>query len=248
MASLDPPSLTVLLTATALLTSALSGVAGVGGGTILIAVIYAAGLAPVEAIPLFAAVQLVSNSTRTLAYVKDVEWRAAGWFLLAAVPATALLAPFAAGVDVNLVRVLLAGFILASLLPAADAAPLPPRASFVTAGLLNGTLGMFVGATGLFVGRLFLRPEWPKAKVVATLAMTQVIGHGLRVLAYGFVGFSALAQPALLLPICAAVMIGTLLGKRLNDRLSERHFRLLFRALLLVLSLKLLLDAGLAWF
>lgn len=248
MASLDPPSLTVLLTATALLTSALSGVAGVGGGTILIAVIYAAGLAPVEAIPLFAAVQLVSNSTRTLAYVKDVEWRAAGWFLLAAIPATALLAPFAAGVDVNVVRVLLAGFILASLLPAAYAAPLPPRASFVTAGLLNGTLGMFVGATGLFVGRLFLRPEWPKAKVVATLAMTQVLGHGLRVLAYGFVGFSALAKPALLLPICAAVMVGTLLGKRLNDRLSERHFRLLFRALLLVLSLKLLLDAGLAWF
>ena len=235
-------TLALLLTLTALFTSALSGVAGVGGGTILIAVIYALGLAPVEAIPLFAAVQFVSNTTRTLAYVKDVEWRATGWFLLAAIPATLLVAPFAAGVNVNAVRLLLAALILASLLPAAEAQPLPPRFAFVSAGLLNGALGLFVGATGLFVGRLFLRPEWPKARVVATLALTQMFGHGLRVLAYGFVGFSAFAKPLVLLPVCAAVIVGTLVGKRINGKLSEAAFRKLFKTILITLSLKLLWD------
>ena len=234
--------LALLLSLTGLFTSALSGVAGLGGGTILIGVFYALGLAPVEAIPLFAAVQLVSNLTRTAAYVRHVEWRAAGWFLLAAIPATALLAPFAAQVSVHVIQLILAALIAISLLPSKTAKPLPPRAAFVAAGAANGALGMFVGATGLFVGRLFLRPEWPKQKVVATLALTQVFGHGLRVIAYGVVGFSALAKPALLLPVCGSVIVGTLVGKQLNGRLSEVAFRKLFQGILIVLTLKLTYD------
>lgn len=238
------------LTAVAFLTAALSGVAGLGGGTILIGVLYALGMAPVEAVPLFAAVQFVSNSARTVAYLKHVEWNAAGWFALAAVPATFLLAPFAAQADADWVRLILAGLILASLMPGrADEAPLPPRSSFVVAGFLNGSLGMFVGATGLFVGRLFLRPEWRKETTIATLALTQTFGHGLRVLAYGFVGFSAFADPALLSALCLAVIAGTWTGKRLNSRLSEQSFATLFKAILLVLSIKLVWDSlrGFGW-
>lgn len=238
----DDLTLALLLSLTGLFTSALSGVAGLGGGTILIGVIYALGLAPVEAIPLFAAVQLVSNLTRTAAYIEHVEWRAAGWFLLACVPATVLLAPFAAQVNVHVIQLALAGLIAVSLLPGGQAAPLPPRVAFVTAGAVNGTLGMFLGATGLFVGRLFLRPEWPRQRVVATLALTQVFGHGLRVLAYGVVGFSVFAKPLVLLPVASSVVLGTLLGKRLNGKLSEAAFRRLFQLILVILTLKLAFD------
>ncbi len=243
-------ALSLTLTAFAFLTSALSGLAGMGGGTILIGVFFALGLTPVDAVPLFAAVQFVSNASRTLAYVKHVEWHAAGWFALAAVPATLVLAPFAEDVDGNLVRLILAGLILASLVPSrAGVAPLPPRPSFVVAGLLNGSLGMFTGATGLFVGRLFLRPEWKKETTIATLALTQVLGHGLRVLAYGFVGYSAFARPALLLQLCLAVIAGTWTGKHLNGRISEERFASLFKAILGILSIKLLFDAarGFGW-
>lgn len=245
---MDPLVLT--LTVFAFLTAALSGVAGLGGGTILIGVFFALGLTPVEAVPLFAAVQFVSNSSRTLAYLPHVEWRAAGWFLLALLPATFVLAPYAAKVDADLVRLMLAGLILASLAPTRDGgAPLPPRPSFVLAGALNGSLGLFVGATGLFVGRLFLRPEWRKETTIATLALTQVLGHGLRVLAYGFVGYSAFARPELLVPLCLAVIAGTWSGKRLNSRLSGAQFARLFKGLLVVLSLKLVYDSlrGFGW-
>jgi len=143
---------------------------------------------------------------------------------------------------VHVVQLALAGLIAVSLLPTAKAAPLPPRVAFVTAGAVNGTLGMFLGATGLFVGRLFFRPEWPKERVVATLALTQVFGHGLRVVAYGLVGFSVFAKPLVLLPVCASVVLGTLLGKQLNGRLSEASFRRLFQGILLVLTLKLGTD------
>src|SRR5688500_2119889 len=89
------------------LTAALSGVAGLGGGTILIGVFYALGLAPVVAVPLFAAVQFVSNLSRTVAYVRHVEWRATGWFLLGGAPAPFLIAPFVASANVHVIELLL---------------------------------------------------------------------------------------------------------------------------------------------
>lgn len=243
-------SLALGLSLAGFLTAALSGVAGIGGGTILVGLFYAIGLTPVEAVPLLAAVQFVANSSRTIAYARHVDWRATGWFLLSAIPCTLLVAPYVELANVDVVRLVLAGLILASLVSVeGKTAPLPRRPSFVVAGALNGALGMFLGATGLFVGRLFLRPEWPKETTIGTLALTQSFGHALRVVAYGAVGYSALKDPWLLLPVCAAVIAGTALGKRLNARLDEKRFAQLFRAILLVLSLKLIWDSakGLQW-
>jgi uncharacterized protein len=233
--------LEALLAAAAFATATLSGVAGMGGGTLLMAAFLAAGLPPAEAIPLFAAVQLVSNLSRTAAYLPQVEWRATGWFLLAAVPATFLLVPWVQGLPAAWIEVLLATLILISLRPGAVArAPLPPVASFLTAGALNGSIGSVVGATGLVVGRLFLRPEWRRETVIGTLALTQVLGHGLRVLAFGALGYSVLARPLLLAALCTAVIAGTLAGRLLNRHLDEARYARLVQALLWALSLYLL--------
>jgi len=238
--------LTAALAAVGFLTAALSGVAGIGGGTILIGVLYALGLAPTVAVPLHAAVQFVSNLSRTVAFLKHVEWRAAGWFLLTAAPTPFLVAPLVAQANVSVILLLLAGLILMSLLPSLDTRPAgatrDDRLSFLLAGFLNGTLGMFVSATGLFVGRLFLRPEWPKEKVIATLAMTQTLGHLLRVFGYASVGFAVTARLDLLLPLVVAVIAGTYAGRQLHRHLDETRFRTLFKGILLVLSLKLIYD------
>jgi uncharacterized membrane protein YfcA len=103
---------------------------------------------------------------------------------------------------------------------------------------------MFVGATGLFVGRLFLRPEWKKETVIGTLALTQTLGHLLRVIAYGAVGFSLVSRLDLLAPLVVAVIAGTVAGKALNKHVSEEAFRKLFKLILVVLSLKLIWDAA----
>lgn len=235
--------LTAAIAAVGFFTAALSGVAGIGGGTILIGVLYALGLAPTVAVPLHAAVQFVSNLSRTVAYLKHVEWRAAGWFLLTAAPTPFLVAPLVAAVNVNVILLLLAGLILTSLVPTRDGGePLKPVPSFLLAGLLNGTIGMFVSATGLFVGRLFLRPEWSKETVIATLAMTQTLGHLLRVLGYAAVGFAVSQRLDMLVPLVVAVIAGTFAGRLLNQRLDETRFRQLFKLILIVLSLKLIYD------
>jgi uncharacterized protein len=241
-------NVTLLTAAVALvgfLTSALSGVAGLGGGTILIGVLYALGLSPTVAVPLFAAVQFVSNLARTVAYLKHVEWRAAGWFLLTAAPTPFLVAPFVAAANVHVILLLLAGLILVSLVPARDGAePLAQKPAVLLAGFLNGTIGMFVGATGLFVGRLFLRPEWRKETVIGTLALTQTLGHFLRVIGYASAGFAVTQHAELLWPLVIAVIAGTFAGRALHRHLDETRFRRLFRGILLVLALKLGWDGA----
>jgi uncharacterized membrane protein YfcA len=235
--------LTVALCAVGFLTAVLSAVAGVGGGSVLIGVFYALGLAPAVAVPLHATVQFTSNFTRTVAFRKHVEWRAAGWFLLTALPTPFLIAPLVAQINVNVVLLLLAGLILTSLVPTREGGePLKLVPAVLLAGFLNGTLGMFVSATGLFVGRLFLRPEWSKETVVATLAMTQSLGHLVRVLAYASVGFAVTTQLDVLVPLLVATVAGTFAGSWLHKYLDEARFRGLFKAILVVLSLKLIYD------
>jgi uncharacterized membrane protein YfcA len=235
--------LTLALAAVGFLTAVLSGVAGLGGGTVLIGVFYALGLAPTVAVPLHATVQFTSNLSRTVAFFRHVEWRAAGWFLLTAAPTPFLVAPFVAGANVNVILLLLAGLILVSLVPSKEGGePLKQVPAVLLAGFLNGTLGMLVSATGLFVGRLFLRPEWSKETVIATLAMTQTLGHLLRILGYASVGFAVTAQLDVLAPLLLATVAGTFAGRRLHDFLDETRFRALFKAILLVLCAKLVYD------
>ena len=234
----------------AFLTAMLSGIAGIGGGTILIGIFYAIGLAPTQAVPLHAAVQLVSNASRVTAYFRHVEWRAIGWFFLGTAPAPFLIAPLAAQANMHVIELVLSSLIILSLIPTpATRSAMPARWAYLLAGVLNGSIGMFVGATGLFVGRLFMRPEWRKETMIGTLALCQCIGHAMKILGYASVGFQPFGDTSLLLPLLAAVILGTIAGKSLNQRLSEERFRKLINLILWIMSVKLFFDAsrGLGW-
>lgn len=238
------------IAAAAFLTATLSGVAGIGGGTILIGIFYALGFAPAVAVPLHAAVQLVSNASRTLAYLHHVEWRAAGWFLLGALPAPFVIAPFVLQANPHVLSLLMAALVAASLLPERKRAmALSQRNAMISAGVLNGSLGMFIGATGLVIGRLFLRPEWRKERVIGTLALCQALGHAAKIAGFATLGLSALARLDVLAPLLIATVLGTLAGRALHAHVSEKLFQNIFRLILLVLAVKLAYEGmrGLQW-
>ena len=73
----------VLVGITAFFTSILSGILGMGGGITLLGVMTLL-MSPVEVVPIHGVVQLFSNSTRTLVFLKHVRWR---FFLTYAPPA-----------------------------------------------------------------------------------------------------------------------------------------------------------------
>lgn len=242
--------LSVTIATAAFFTATLSGIAGIGGGTILIGIFYAVGLAPVVAVPLHAAVQLVSNASRTAAYFRHVEWRAAGWFLVGALPGPLLIAPWVALADPAALSLLMAVLTAISLLPETkDSVKIPMPAALLTAGVLNGSLGMFIGATGLVIGRLFLRPEWRKETVIGTLALCQSLGHASKIAGFATLGVTALARADILLPLLLATVLGTFAGRALHRYVSEALFQKVFRLILAVLTVKLAFDGlrGFGW-
>lgn len=235
--------LIAVLTFIALATAVLSGMTGLGGGTVLIAALYALGFVPTVAVPLHAGVQLVSNGTRTLAYLPHVDWRGIGLFMIGGAPAPFLVAPLVAQADADAIRLLMAGFIAFALWPGwIQRVRLHGAAGLVVAGVLAGGLGTVVGASGLLIGPFFLREQWTKETVIATLAVCQAAVHLTKILAYSAYGFGVLDYWHLLLPMAAAVVVGTLIGRRLVGVFDERRFRLVFRLILVTLALRLAYD------
>ncbi len=238
-----PIMLTIALTLAAFIAATLSGMTGIGGGTILIAVLYAIGLLPAVAVPLHAGVQLVSNASRTVAFFRHVDWTSFKWFLLGAIPAPFLVAPMVVQANPDWIRLTMAAFILLTLWPRAlSFIHIYGRIGMLSAGALAGGVGMIVGATGMLIAPFFLQPGWPKERVIATLAVCQTCVHLLKITAFAAYGFNVFEHWMWLLPMCLAVMAGTWLGKQLHGRIDERQFQLAFKCILGMLALKLAWD------
>jgi uncharacterized membrane protein YfcA len=232
-----------LLTLAAFFAAVLSGMTGLGGGTLLIAVLYAAGLAPGVAVPLHAGVQLVSNASRTFAYLGHVDWRGCLLFMVTALPAPFLALPLVAGFDADALRLFMAGFIVLAMWPGWLAKlRLQGRAGLLLSGFIAGGVGMVTGATGLLIAPFFLREQWSKETVIATMAVCQSLAYLVKIAAFWVHGDSLLAHTPLLLPMALAVIVGTLVGRRLVNVFDEQGFRRVFRLILALLAIKLAWD------
>lgn len=241
--------LAISLSLAAFLTATLSGITGLGGGTILIAVLYAIGLVPAVAVPLHAGVQLVSNASRTTAFYKHVDWYSLRWFLLGAVPSPFLIAPLVVEANPDWIRLFMAAFILVAIWPRAlSFIHLHGPGGMMTAGVLAGGVGMIVGATGMLIAPFFLQPGWRKERIIATLAVCQTFAHVLKIVAFASYGFNVLEHWKWLIPMCLAVMAGTWLGRHLHGRINEQQFQFAFKFILVALALKLAWDAYMGLF
>jgi len=242
----------VILPIVALLTATLSGMIGMGGGMLLLAALFCV-MPHAEAIPAHGTVQLISNSTRTLAFLAHVDWRTVGRFGIGLVPGSLV----GAGLLLALgqperaepyLKGLVGLYILTSLiLPAPEAA----RAKsawwdFPLLGLLAGAAALTVGAVGPLIAPLFARRGFVKERLIATKAVCQSLVHLLKIPAFlALRSYDDLAGLGLVTLMMAVLVIpGTLLGKGLVRRLSEKRFILLYRVALLVAGLKVLLVDG----
>jgi uncharacterized membrane protein YfcA len=242
----------VVLTIAALLASALSGMLGMGGGMLLLALMFSF-LPYDEAIPLHGAVQFISNSTRTFAFLKHVDWRTVRHFLLGAVPGSVigvgvLVAVGKAEGSEPYLKTLVGLYILASLVipkpVSVDRAP--SGRAFVLLGLAAGAAAFVVGAVGPLIAPLFARRDFVKERLVATKAICQTLLHAAKVPVFlalrSYPDLPALG--ALAIAMGVAVIPGTLIGKRLLKGLSERAFVRLYQVALLVAGLKVLIVDG----
>jgi uncharacterized membrane protein YfcA len=232
-----------ILFGAALLASTISGMIGMGGGSILVAIM-ASLLPPGWVVPLHGLVQMTSNGARALILVRNVCW----WAFWLYVP-TQLLGVLAArelyrGGSADWLRPVIGGFLVFSVLwrHLKPKRWMPPRWMFAIGGFGGGLLTIFVGVTGPYLAAFFLRDDMEKEQVVATKAVIQLVGHAAKIPVFVSLGFPYREHFDLVLPLLVIAVGGTFLGTRLLRRVSGELFRRLFEGVLLLLAIRLLAD------
>lgn len=231
------------LMAISLLTSLLTAGLGIGGGLLLLGVM--AMLVPASAlIPLHGVVQLGSNVGRTALLWRYIRWSTVLPFTVGAL--------FGGLVGGSLVRELpshwlytgLSVFILYAAWgkwPTFSART--ERLGLWLGGLVFSFLSMFIGATGPLVAALLKTQTLPRQPHMATFSASMSLQHGVKIAAFGFLGFSFLPWMALLAAMIASGFIGTWLGERWLSGRADASFHRGLNWLLSALALQLLWQA-----
>jgi uncharacterized membrane protein YfcA len=243
----------IVLGVAALITSAISGILGMGGGILLLAVMFSV-LTHAEAIPIHGAVQLVSNTTRVIAFLKHVHWRTVVRFSIGALPGGAVAGYLLwllgeVGQSEPYLKMLVGAYILLTLI-----LPKPKKLTkhgvwwdWPAMGLVAGTAAITVGAVGPLIAPMFARRDFVKESLVATKAVCQAILHVVKLPVFLAVAPFDYSRFGLMIAVMVAMVIpGTLIGKHLlTHHVSEQVFRRLFTVALLVAGIKVFVYDGL---
>jgi uncharacterized membrane protein YfcA len=241
------PAEFTLLGITGLLTAALTAMIGFGGGAILIGVMLLF-MPPAVVIPLHGVVQVFANSWRVFLFRHYIGWHLV-WRFVLLMPLGILVGLwFFQGLSKEAIQVFIGSVVLVSLF----ARRLKrfrdkdlPLGAFIPLGFLGGILNIMVGVVGPLMGVLVVRRELKKEQVIGTLGFFGLIGHVLKVGAFGLVGFRFMEHLPALAVLLPSVVLGVALGKWLLGHFNERIFMIVFQGLLVVLSFKLIVMEGL---
>ena len=240
---MTPAVFLALLTVACFVGSTISGLIGMAGGIFLLTVLVLMGLPLEVAIPLHAAIQFSSNTTRLIAYREHIRWPALKVFVLIALPLPIVGLQLVHVLNEDVTKAIIGVVVLfAAWAPKGGLAQLPERAAFGIAGALSGTLGVVIGATGPIIAPFLLREGWENEEIIATKATGQAFIHAQKIVAFGVAGYVLDDMVWQLPPLIAAVIVGTYTGKWLLQYLSKDRFRLVYRVVLSAVAIRLMMT------
>ena len=219
-------ALMMVLLATMVATSFLSGIFGMAGGMILMGVLLA--LLPLPAaMALHAVTQIASNGWRGVLWIAHVRWRAAAAYIIGCLLALTVWA-FVLYVPSKPVALLALGITPFMLLLLPD--NLKPDPENLIHGAFYGaacmTLMLLTGVAGPLVDSYFLGGRLNRKEIVATKAICQIFGHGAKLVYFGgLIEQAASVDPWLVGWVVVASMVGTALAKPVLERLSDTDYR-----------------------
>ncbi len=221
------PLLIAALCAAMVGTSFLSGIFGMAGGLILVGILLAALPVP-DAMVLHGVTQMASNGWRGLLWCRHVRWRAVAAYLAGCVIALALWS-FTRFVPDKPTALLLLGLTpFAARLAPANLRPNPESAAQgALYGLICMSLLLLTGVAGPLIDSFFLAGKLDRKEVVASKAVCQIFGHGMKLVYFGgIIDQAASLDPVMAGLAIAASMTGTSLAARVLEALTDQQFRL----------------------
>jgi uncharacterized protein len=230
-----------------LITSFISGILGMAGGMILMGVLLA--LLPLPAaMMLHGITQLTSNGWRAWLWRIHVNWRVFRGYAYGALLALILFVAMRFLVSKPVAYILLGITpFISYVLPDKLTLNVDTRGHSFACGVICTALQLLAGVSGPLLDVFFVRSQMDRKRVVATKAMSQTLGHTLKILYFG--GLGATASAALSFELGAAcvalALVGTSFSKRVLEGMSDANFRLWTKWTVLTMGV-LYLASGLA--
>lgn len=224
-----------MITVAALVAATLAGVTGFGGAAVLLPVlIVVVGVR--AAIPVLTVAQLIGNGSRVWFNRGEVNWRVVGWFALGGVPFALLGGYLFATAPLTALTRFLGAFLLLVVLwrhlrPKQPKSFPPPVFAGIGAG--SSFLSALLGSVGPIMAPFFLAFGLVKGAYIGTEAMSTVVMHVTKLVAYRQTSILTRTDVLVGLALGPIMILGSYLGKRILDRLPERIFILIIEAVLI---------------
>ena len=226
-----------------LATAVLSGILGMAGGMVLMAVLVST-LSVAGAMLLHGVVQATSNGSRAFFLREHLRWHLLPVYLIGAFAALGLFSAFLFVPDPGVVLILVGGFAwaarLSKRLKGLDITHAPINLS---CGFSVTTAQLIAGASGPLLDVFYLNSPLSRQEIVANKALTQTLGHLIKIFYYGVV--LAVVVPntaALSLPIwvyaaaIAAAVAGARIGTLILLRWNDASFQKVSQAIILTIA------------
>ena len=239
----DPVHLAVVLVVS-FIAATLAAVTGFGGAAVLLPVlVWTFGVR--EAIPILTVAQLIGNASRVWFNRRELNWRVVAWFALGGVP-MALLGGllFAKAPLIALTRIL--GVFLILIVVWRHARPhtkwRPSLPAFAGIGAGASFLSALLGSVGPLMAPFFLAYGLVKGAYIGTEALSTVVMHVTKLIAYHHAAILPLHAVVFGLTLGPVMVAGSFTGKWILDRLHERIFVWMIEATLVAAGLLFLLK------
>jgi len=229
--------LDVLIVAAVFATSILSGILGMAGGMILMALLVST-LSVGAAMMLHGAVQATANGSRAWFLRSHIQWRILPAYAAGAIATVSLFVSLTIVPDADLILVLVGIFPwLARIVPHLKGLDVTRPATACACGFVVTGAQLFAGASGPLLDVFYLNTELNRFQVIASKAFTQTVGHLLKLFYYGLVVGVSDSVPTWLYPVAmATAVLGTRLGTRLLEKFSDERFRRVSSAVILLIA------------
>ena len=221
-------------------TSALTGIVGMGGGLLLLLVM-SAYLPFAVLIPVHGINQLVTHFSRATISLLEIDYRLAARFAVGAILGAAVGTKFVPSISEEVFKLALGAFVLACLIQPKLKLKinLGTLYKWPIVGALTSFCGMFVGATGVLIAPFFLNEKLNKEQLVATKAACQVFIHSSKVVAFFVLGFALGPYLVLIILMCLMSAIGSIFAKHTLKKIPEKQFYILFQVIIIILAIRL---------
>ncbi len=227
----------LVLTFATLLTSLISGVLSMAGGMILMGV-FSFFLSVPAAMVLHGVAQAVSNGSRIWLYRQHIRINvllpyAAGTLVVLLIFTAVAFVP-----DKALIFILIGLFpFIAAALPKHIHLDVERKPVAFICGLLVTTAQMLAGASGPVLDIFYVNSRLTRHEILATKAVTQTLGHLVKLGYYAFfLSLTTALSPYIFPAVVLAAIGGNWAGKMVVERMHDDQFKQIGRYVILIIG------------